>query len=231
MTISVCMRISNKHVKWVRNALQSVNEHCHPIEILATVPHDMPFDPGKIAGIKLRQFDGFRDRCKMNRPWMNLYDIASGDWIVNIDDDDIALCPIMPDHISSDVGLIHGNVVTVYIKSSDDISAGSINMRKSRQIYKPEDANFTRGSYLAIRKTAWETIKYNIDRDCVGYSDYRMTWHLIKAGWRTLYIDRFIQIQRARPVVAGSFCSQVVAGTGGWPGVVKQLEATFGHLY
>jgi hypothetical protein len=225
------MRISNKRIRWVKDALHSVREHCNPIEILATVPPDMPFDPAKRFGVKMSQFEGFRDRSKMNRPWMDLYDRAVGEWIVNLDDDDIALCPIVPSCINDDIGLIHGNVVSVYIESSDDINAGNILLRRSAQIGKPEDANLTLGSYLAVRNEAWQTIKDNIDRDCVGYSDYRMTWHLIKAGWSTLHLDRFIQVQRARPVTAGGFCSQVVERTGGWPGVVKSLEAEYGHLY
>jgi hypothetical protein len=231
MSISVVTRISNRHVKWVRSSLQNVQRYCQPIEILATVPEDMPFDPGKISRVGIKQHVGYRDRTKMNRPWMDLFDKAQGDWIVNIDDDDIPIAPIVTPFENDCVGIIHGDVITVYVDGSEQIPAGTINMRQSKNIMRPEDANFTLGSYLAIRREAWRSIAPIIDRDCVGYSDYRMTWHLLMAGWRAKHVSRYIQVQRAKPVVPDSFCSEVASATGGWSGVLSQLQANYGHMY
>lgn len=231
MAISVVTRISSRNQKWVRGALQGVNAYCQPMEILATVPDDMPFDPAKIAGVKLTQFAGYRDRTKMNRPWMELFDRAKGDWIVNIDDDDLPISPIVPPVVDRDVGIIHGDVIAVYVEGTEKIPAGTVSLRKSRSIMRPEDANWTLGSYLAIRREAWESIASIIDRDCVGYSDYRMTWHLLMAGWRARHLPRYIQVQRAKVVLPGSFAAQVASDVGGWPGVARQLSAAYVHMY
>lgn len=123
-----------------------------------------------------------------------LLDNATGEWIANIDDDDIWVH--LPDlsEVPDDVGIISG--AGLYFELHRPLSdPDHVAKHDPEPIVKPSDACKMRSSHWLVRRKAWEQVSAHIDR-MFWYSDWRLAYRIIEAGWKALVIPRLLGIMR-----------------------------------
>ena len=146
-----------------------------------TLPEDVVTGLGTLP--RVRFIPGTSNPEEAGQIRFQLLDEASGDWIVNVDDDDVWCYP--PEDLASlpaDVGLTSGGVFVVRLYG-DLTSPHSFMSKRSRPMRTPADASAMGGSFWAVRRTAWQQISPHIERTW-WFSDWRMAYTLRYFGWK-----------------------------------------------
>ena len=125
------------------------------------------------------------------------------------------------------VAFVHTDIRARYLVDQSDGSyrAGETRVRTSRQIEKRERADLFRGSYYAYRRAALMDVLGHVDRAFPHYEEWRIVWHLMRAGWQGLYVPEVLQEQHCRDIPA--FTASVKATGRSWEKTVAELEDIF----
>lgn len=154
-----------------------------------TLDHIMTFP-------RVRLFPGTNKRDYAGAIHFSLLDQCTGDWIINLDDDDF--WTYMPDlsTIPDDVGLIYGNAF--YQRYYLDVAHKEYSrLQMCQQIIKPENANRQSGAFWIARRSAWEEISTFINQDRTFiYSDWRIVYYIVQQGWKAMHIPKIFGIIR-----------------------------------
>lgn len=165
-------------------------------EILFGYAPGLPDDLWNILhGIPRSQFhEGTAHRDDAGEVRFRLLDNATGDWIANIDDDDIWVHVPDLSTVPDDVGIISG--AGLYFELHRPLSDPTHVVKHDPEpIAKPCHACKMRSSHWLVRRKAWEQVSAQIDR-IFWYSDWRLAYRIIEAGWKALVIPRLLGIMR-----------------------------------
>lgn len=146
-----------------------------------TLPEDVVTGLGTLPNV--RCVPGTASVEEAGQVRFGLMDAAIGDWIVNIDDDDVWCYPpedlrTLPDN----VGFTSGGVFVVRLYG-DLQSPHSFASKRSRPMRTPTEATVMGGSFWAVRRKAWQQISPHMDRSW-WFSDWRMAYTLRYFGWK-----------------------------------------------
>ena len=235
---TLCMQISNPSWSQVQTALSSGLRRVNPQELLLTIapsvldgkkPYSLDQIKAELNNFKgtVRFFEGTDTREEVAVSRLFSYDKATSDWIVNLDDDDIVLQNVPLQSIGPRTGMFHTDIVGVYVENYTCHKAGEIILRKSQEILFPENSNKFWGSFWGIRRAAWDEVKSRVDRNRVGYNDWRLAWHVINAGWKDHHQSAFCQLQRIRDYKKVK-AYQKAKAAGGWLAVCEDLKERWG---
>lgn len=234
-TAALCMLISHPKWSFVKTSLQAILATRNFDEILLGIsPIFQHLD-------KLQEFledhknveylPGARSRKQILTARKKLFSKAQSEWLVVVDDDDIALSPLPLDEISPKVGMIHSDILAF---CTTDVShglyqTGDFFIRRSNFIANPADSSLFRGSYYAFRKKAWEQArKYLLPKD-ESYDEWRVAWVIRRLGWDDLYIPNVLQLQRVRDYSSESD-EWYASGQPVWDEVVVEMESRFAEI-
>lgn len=122
-----------------------------------------------------------------------LLDLIKEDWIASFDDDDEILYDYSKviEGAGEKIGLIYGND---YQKTTD----GNTKFRRASSIRRAEEITKVFTGYWVVRKEAWESVSHRIERYW-WWSDFRLFYHLFKAGWKALWIDEPVSVTTWNP--------------------------------
>ncbi|HEU5408912.1 MAG TPA: hypothetical protein VFU48_14180, partial [Nitrospira sp.] len=123
-----------------------------------------------------------------------LLDAATGDWIANVDDDDIWLK--VPDltKVPADVGMISGSGL-FFEFHVPPTNPSHVEFHQSLPLEVPGHAHKLRGSHWIVRRKAWEQISKDMDRS-FWFSDWRLAYRIIEAGWRVMAMPEPLGVVR-----------------------------------
>jgi len=126
-----------------------------------------------------------------------LLDAARGEWIANCDDDDMWVYFPWRELLQAppDVGLVYGDALLFWEHDCGGHRAGEFVLLRGGEISRGEDIPRAAGSQWIVRRAAWQEVSPRIDRKW-EFSDFRLIWHLLRAGWRVLYVPRPFGIVR-----------------------------------
>jgi hypothetical protein len=245
MSVTLVSRVSNQSRETAKQAIKSGIIAFRPKQIVLSfspsiVKDKDPYHMDAVLSMVKREapecnvswLPGTDDRRQMAQYWFRMFDQAECDWIVNIDDDDmIFFNPWVDDIVILDDrrGMFHTDVLAVWMEKPDFLphDAGHIQLRRSREITDRIDSKLAYGSFWGMRRSAWEDIRDEIERDQVGYNDFRIWWHLLRKGWRDHHIPFFLQLQRVKnPRKVPMYME--VRERGGWTAVHKEMMEKWG---
>lgn len=159
-----------------------------------------------------------------DQPWdaygrHELYDAATGDWYLTLDDDDIAVEPLRPylADCPDDVGLVFGDVVARY-EGRNTIDNREVRMDNCVD-FTPKSTDQWAGGYYALRAEAWADVRERMYTDYMVHGDTRLFYWLLKSGWDYKHIPKFMEITHRGDAIThwGDY-------TPGWETVYKHLE-------
>jgi glycosyltransferase involved in cell wall biosynthesis len=150
-----------------------------------------------------------------------LLDECTGEWIVNIDDDDLWLYAPNLGEMESDIGLVHGEYLYLNSYLTHDKERRNV-IKQGSSVVHPREVNNVTGSGWIMRREAWQSIsKLMIDRS-FNHSDWRMFHSLIQNGWRAYHCPRLMAVMQR-------FSYNFPEGPGHeWHDVFKKIEARAG---
>jgi len=124
-----------------------------------------------------------------------LLDMCTGNWIANVDDDDLWIHAPNLLTISDDIGLIHGHYLYLnyYLPTHD---RKRFLIEKGHPVTTPDKANGVAGSMWMVRKNAWQTVSNMLQDRSFSHSDWRIFYYLAKAGWNLHWELCVMGIQR-----------------------------------
>jgi hypothetical protein len=233
------MQISNPNWEFVSRAILSALKHVDPREVILTIAPSVvqgkkQYNVDSIHNLlkgyegKLRFLEGTDDRLQVAKSRLFSYDQATSDWIVNMDDDDIVIGTAAElASIGPRAGMFHTDIIGVYVESHLRNKPGDVILRRSGKITTPDESNKFWGSFWGIRRAAWDEVKDRVDRDRIGYNDWRLAWHIIKAGWQDCHLPYFCQLQRIRDYSKVK-AYQIAKKAGGWKAVCADLKERWG---
>jgi len=243
MKVTACMLISQPDFKVVQEAIESLLKYALPNEILFGISPQVSsgkygYDHADIArvsraalrgrpGVEIKILGGTDQRKDLARARFGLFDKASGDWIVNLDDDDLALGPLPLDSVAADVGFVHTDIQAQFMVDQSDGShkAGDEIVRTSQMIQDRSKANLFRGSYYAYRRSAWETVSPYLDRSFPEHEEWRVVWHMLRNGIKGFHVPEVFQLQRVQD--APKRIAEVRSRGISWTNSLKELERIF----
>lgn len=159
-----------------------------------------------------------------SKPWdvygrHRLYDEATGDWMLTLDDDDLAVEPLRPylEDLDSNVGLVFGNLISRWegrngIENNEQI-------RYNNNEFTPRTVNEWGGGYYALKADAWNDIKKDMHTDYMVHGDSRLFYWLLKNDWDYYHIPLFTEITYLRDSLV-----EWERYTPGWNEVFEYLE-------
>lgn len=165
--------------------------------LVAVSPSLSDADRAKLEAIpRVRIIPGTNNPEEAGEVRYRLLDESIGDWVVNVDDDDLwYFQPVNFSAMADDVGLVSGS--TLFLRLAGDMTDKSAYILKRGQpIVKPEQVTRLGGSFWAIRRTAWQSISDKIERGW-WYSDWRMAYYLIHFGWRYHFVSQMLGLVRS----------------------------------
>jgi len=125
----------------------------------------------------------------------HLLDECRGEWIANIDDDDLwtnapSLCGI-----AKDIGLLYGPClhINMFRRPADP---RFIVLERGHAIETPAEANGVPGSFWIMRTAAWRAISPDLTDRSFNFSDWRMFSQLIRKGWRAVRFPQTFGVMR-----------------------------------
>jgi hypothetical protein len=148
-----------------------------------------------------------------------MLDAAEGDWIINVDDDDLWYFLPVPamelDKLDEQIGLCHGSTLFLRLYN-DPKTEDAYLMKAAREIKTPRQASSLGGSFWVLRKKAWEAISPHLER-IWWFSDWRIAYYLVHFGWQ---VHTTVQLTG----VVRSFGSAYPTGEEwSWPNYAKML--------
>lgn len=163
--------------------------------------------------------------CTPSNPWdrygrHRLYDEASGDWYLTLDDDDRAVAGLdehLPE-VSDDVGLVFGDVIMRW-RGRNGITGREERRRNDADYSDPYNCVYWFGGYYALRAAAWADVRERMDTDYMVHGDTRLFYHLIRAGWTWHRVPKWCEI-----VTLGERSFDWERYTPGWDRVYEHLE-------
>lgn len=165
--------------------------------LIATAP-TLPEDV--VVGLKtlprVRCLPGTANVEEAGKIRFGLLDEAVGDWIVNIDDDDLWCYP--PGDLTTlpaNVGFTSGGVFVSRLYG-DLRSPHSFASKRSRPMHRPVDASAMGGSFWAVRRQAWRQISPHILRSW-WFSDWCMAYTLRYFGWQFQSVSQVLGLVRS----------------------------------
>lgn len=116
-----------------------------------------------------------------------LLDESIGDWIMNVDDDDLWVNVPSLNDLDDDVGLVSGKCMflSLYLKPEHH---NYCFYKGGKPIASEDHANDLGGSFWIIRNKAWDSISKEMDR-MFWFSDWRLAWLLMRRGWKIAVND------------------------------------------
>jgi len=182
-TLSLIMRASKPDA--LRDAVEAaIILFPHYKEFVFAVSPQMPEDILHfIRGIpRSKIIKGTAIRNEAGDLHYRLIDACSGEWIVNVDDDDLWTYAPNLIHMTDDVGLVYGYCFFMnHFRSLYDPERFS--METGMSVTSPELANRVPGSHWILRKSAWDTVSKNLKDRSFNHSDWRLFYYLVKSGW------------------------------------------------
>lgn len=162
--------------------------------------------------------------CTPEHPWSpygrhQLYDAASGDWYLTLDDDDLAVEPLRP-HLTSvddDVGLVFGDVIMRW-QGRGGLTHRE-ELRRNDEDFNPLRAVYWHGGYYALRAEAWEDVREVMNTSRMVHGDTRLFYWLLKCGWSWYRVPEWCEVVRLR-----GRSVDWERYTPGWPVVYEALE-------
>lgn len=126
---------------------------------------------------------------KRGEPWQDygkydLYDMASGEWIVCLNDDDLAVSSyrdFLEEIENDEVGFCFGDR-QVYGENID------INDRN----YSRYSIRYNKCNHYALRKDCWKDIKESMDTGIVIHDEARVMFWALRKGWKYHYVDDLV---------------------------------------
>jgi hypothetical protein len=238
MKISLCMLISNQTFRFARFALESAMAHYRPHEVLLGIAPGLSYqreieDLAKsLSGGRLRVMEGTWKRNDVARARFGMFDKATGDWLMVVDDDDAVIGTLdivgRIDQVDPSVGFIHTDILATCMEDTGSFrKAGDLFIRTSKPITRRRDANWFRGSHYFYRAAAWRDVSDLVDRSTIDYEEWRVAWHMMNTGWSGHHEPRILQVQRCRDYVAAAEHQQITRGIT-WEKVEAGLRAKHG---
>lgn len=165
--------------------------------LIAPAPELAEKDLEQLRAIpRVRFVPGTSDKDKAGEVRYGMLDLAAGDWIVNVDDDD--LWYYQPTDLSAlppEIGLVSGSCQFVRF-DRDPRSRGAVLLKRARPIKVPAESSALGGSFWAVRKKAWDSVSAKISREW-WYSDWRMAYYIVHHGWRHHYVQQILGLVRS----------------------------------
>lgn len=203
---TLCIMVSNQKFRYVRSALDSAINLNKPDEVfIGLAPSHEKKGWQKLIEQTIKQirpnqkikfFIGTNNREKVPVFKFRMYDAVKTKWIINLDDDDVALVAFDLSVVPKNAGFAHGDVLTLCTEKVEFRSPGDVFFRTSKKIECGLHGLFFRGSYYAYRIEAWNQVSLSIDRSYMAYEEWRTVWHMLRVGWKDHYITQVIQLQR-----------------------------------
>jgi|GEM_PF-1511198 len=170
---------------------------------------------------RVRIIPGTDKRDEAGEIHYQLLDECNGEWIVNVDDDDLWLFAPSFKNIDENVGLIHGHsfYINLYLPNTHP---RHFDLGRGHTIKKPSEADGVRGSFWIIRTEAWKAISPKLTDRSFYYSDWRIFYHLIHEGWEAKYIKDVLGVFRRF-----SFNFPTGKETIKWEDVAEKLDSQY----
>lgn len=160
------------------------------------------------------------------QPWdpygrHELYDRATGDWLLTLDDDDRAIEPLRPtlEAVDDDVGLVFGDVVMRW-RGRRGVDGQEERRRNDADYSDPYNTVYWYGGYYALRAEAWADVRERMHTGYMVHGDTRLFYHLIRAGWSWHRVPKWTEIVYLR-----ERSTDWERYTPGWDRVYEHLEA------
>ena len=238
MNISLCVLISNKHFRFARFALESAIMHYPVHEVLLGISPNVGYGrqiagiaKGGAPGATVRALEGAARRNDVAQARFNLFDQATGDWLMVVDDDDAVIGTLDLEQVGANpgVGFVHTDILATCMEDTGGCrKAGDLLIRPSKTIKKRRDANWFRGSHYFYLAAAWRDVSDLVDRSTIDYEEWRVTWHMMNQGWTGHHEPRILQVQRCRDYVAAANHQQFVKKIT-WEDVADDLSIKHGE--
>lgn len=143
---------------------------------------------------RARMLPGTDDVQHSGRLLYHLLSQATGEWIANMDDDDLWVDFPDLDTLEEDVGFVYGG--SLYLDLDPQSKRhGAAKFVTARPIRHPREANRAAGSCWIVRREAWRQIEDAID-PTYWYSDFRIVYHLLERGWRVHPVPEILGVVR-----------------------------------